>query len=106
MNQDRFDPQRFFRDAWKAVKIVRPVHFSLFTFGESILPYFLVCGDPSPESPVSVTRGDVRIKRPTIITPDSLRPELQGFFEDAEEEGAISLLLARSQREIRHRCGL
>ena len=95
MNFERFDPQRFFREAWESVRIARPVRFSLFTFGESVLPYFLVCGESAAESPVFVTKGDVRIKRPTIITPDRMRPELQGFFEDAEEEGAVSLLLAR-----------
>jgi hypothetical protein len=96
MSYERFDPQRFLREAWDSVQIARPVRFSLFTFGETILPYFLVCGESAPESPISVTKGDVRIKRPTIITPDRMRPELQGFFEDAAEEGAVSLLLART----------
>jgi hypothetical protein len=96
MDFERFDALRFLREAWGSVQIVRPVRFSLFTFGETVLPYFLVCGESESPSPVSVTKGDVRVKRPTIITPDRMRPELCGFFEDAEEEGAVSLLLART----------
>ncbi len=98
MNFDRFDQQRFFRKAWEAVGIARPVHMSLFTFGESVLPYFLVCGKSQPSSPVSVTKGEVCIQRPRIITPGSDRPELQGFFEDGQEEGMIEFLLARTAR--------
>ncbi len=45
-----FDQQHEFRRAWEAVHIARPVHYSLFTFGESELPYFLVCAAPEPDS--------------------------------------------------------
>lgn len=95
---DDIDPEEEFRSAWEAVNIARPVHYSLFTFGESELPYYLVCGDSTPGTTVSITKGEVRIKRPTIITPDSSRPEFQGFFEDREEEGFVEFLLARTAR--------
>ena len=44
MDFDEFNPEKMFYEAWEAVAIVRPVHYSLFTFGETVLPYFLVCG--------------------------------------------------------------
>lgn len=91
-----FELHRKFRDAWEATSIARPVHYSLFTFGESVLPYFLVCDASQPGARVSVTKGEVRITRPTIITPDTARPEFQNFFEDRQEEGIVEFLLARS----------
>lgn len=96
MDFDDYEEIRQFRDAWDATSIARPVHYSLFTFGESVLPYFLVCDAPQPGNRVSVTKGEVRITRPTIITPDTARPEFQNFFEDRREEGIVDVLLARS----------
>ncbi|OHB80577.1 MAG: hypothetical protein A2W31_15575 [Planctomycetes bacterium RBG_16_64_10] len=98
MDFQEFDKQRQFRAAWAAVAIARPVHFTLFTFGESQLPYYLVCGGPEGRNPVTVTRGEIRIERPVIITPDSARPELRDFFEDTEQEGMAQFLLARTAR--------
>jgi hypothetical protein len=85
-----------FRAAWDAVRIARPVSLGLFTFGESELPYFLVLPTGVPKTPISVKRGEVRVTRPMIITPDNAPPELQNFFEDHGEELAASHLLARS----------
>jgi hypothetical protein len=96
-----FDPQRRFRQAWEAVRIARPVHYSLFTFGESELPYFLVCGGKDPVSPVSITRGEVRITRPLIITPDNVRPEFRNFF-DGDEEGAVADLIMERTAAFSH----
>ncbi len=93
---DDFEQQRQFQEAWEAVEIVRPVQFSLFTFGESALPYYLVCGDSAPGETVSVTRGEVRIKRPVIITPENARGEFRNFFENDEERGVGEFLLARN----------
>lgn len=98
MNFEEFDAERHFRAAWESIKIARPVTFSLFTFGETVLPYYLVCGDSTPGKTVSVTRGEVRIKRPTIITPQNARPEFQGFFEDSEEEGFVEFVLSRTAK--------
>lgn len=92
---DLEDEHRF-RRAWNAVQIARPVRVSLFTFGETQLPYFLVCEGTEPGVQVSITRGEVRIKRPVIITPNNAPPDLEGFFDNAEEEGLAQFLLARS----------
>jgi len=95
MSFDELEREHRFREAWNAVQIERPVHNSLFTFGESVLPYFLVCGASQPRSTVSITRGEVKIARPTIITPGDARPEFQNFFENSDEEGFVEFLLAR-----------
>jgi hypothetical protein len=84
-----FEQQARFRQAWEAVRIARPVSYSLFTFGASELPYFLVSDAKKPHAQVSITRGEVRVTRPLIITPDNARPEFLNFFE-ADEEGAVA----------------
>ena len=96
MNFDEFEQEHRFREAWQAISIERSVHYSLFTFGESVLPYFLILGASKPKATVSLTRGEVRIARPTIITPGNVRPEFENFFEDPQDEGIVEFLLARS----------
>lgn len=91
-----FEEERFLRDAWDSVQIARPVAYSLFTFGESVLPYFLVCGASKRGETVSIRQGDVRITRPRIITPDTVHSEFRNFFEEADEERMIEFLLART----------
>jgi hypothetical protein len=94
-----FDPEAYFRAAWESVRIARPVEYTLFTFGESELPYFLVVDASEPRQPVSVTQGEVRITRPMIVTPHNARPEFLHFFESAEEhefEGMIDFLMTRT----------
>ena len=93
---DELDDEMRFRDTWEAVQIVRPVHYSLFTFGESELPYFLVCDRAVDGDTVSVTRGEVRITRPTIITPDNARPEFRNFFGAQEDDSIVEFLMTRS----------
>ena len=73
------DESRFMR-AWHAVEIARPVQLGLFTFDVSDLPYFLVCGGKKTGAIVRVTKGEVKISRPLIITPDNMRPEFEDFF--------------------------
>ncbi len=92
---DEFDEQRFI-EIWTAVQIERPVNFSLFTFGDQNLPYFLVCGAPQRGSTVSIRKGEVRITRPMIITPDRMEPEFQNFFEEQEEAELAAFLLSRT----------
>jgi hypothetical protein len=84
------------RRAWDEVQIARAVPYALFTFGESQLPYFLVVGARKTGGTVSVAKGEVRIARPLIITPDNAAPELQDFFESDDESDAVRFLLARS----------
>ena len=98
MGFSEFERERRFREAWSAVEIVRPVQFSLFTFGETLLPYYLVRGEKGSDSPVSVTRGEVRINRPMIITAENARPEFRNFFEDTEQEGVAEFLFVRTAR--------
>jgi hypothetical protein len=96
MNFDPHDRERLFYEAWNAVRIARPVQYSLFTFGESVLPYFLVCGAARPGATVSVTQGEVRVTRPTIITPGNMQPEFRNFFEGREDGEIVRFLLSRT----------
>ncbi len=93
---DGFGNERRFRAAWDAVEIVRPVRYSLFTFGASDLPYFLVLSGLGADKTVSITKGEVKITRPLIITPDNAQPEFQDFFEDSDDEDLAQFILARS----------
>ncbi len=90
------EQQRRFRMAWDAVQIARPVHYALFTFGESTLPYFLVCAAAQPGGMVALRQGEVKIDRPLIVTPDNARPEFSNFFENPDEEDVVEFLLART----------
>ncbi|MBI3861950.1 MAG: hypothetical protein HY290_08635 [Planctomycetia bacterium] len=89
MNFSEFEDRRRFQQAWEAVRIARAVEYSLFTFGTSDLPYFLVCDARPPQQTVTITRGDVRITRPLIITPDNVHPEFRNFFEN-DDEGLLA----------------
>ena len=93
---DDYAMQRRFRDAWDAVQIARPVHYTLFTFGESVLPYILVCQATPPQQTVSITRGEVRITRPLIITAENARPEFENFFERQEDGAVADFLMSRT----------
>jgi hypothetical protein len=93
---DDFDHERRMHEAWHAVQIERPVDYSLFTFGETVMPYYLVLGENRTKDLVKVRKGDVRVARATIITPDSFRPDFQNFFDDADFADMVEFLLARS----------
>ena len=73
------------------------VQYTLFTFGESELQYILVVDSEQPRQPVSVMRGEVKITRPVIITPNNASPDFEHFFEDGDEySGMIDFLMMRS----------
>lgn len=91
-----FDQEQHFREAWEAVRIARNPPYTLFTFGESVLPYCLVCGASESGATVTVARGDVRIARPMILTPYDVDPEFRNFFDDPEGNQMIDFLLART----------
>jgi hypothetical protein len=96
MNSDPFNSEHRFRELWDAVQIVRPVPYTLFTFGASDLLYYLVvAADPSQEL-VQVSQGKVTVTRPMIITPYDAPPELKNFFEDGEYEGLFDFMLTRT----------
>src|SRR2546423_658628 len=101
MNFSDFEDQHRFQQAWEAVRIVRPVHYSLFTFGTSDLPYILVCDARPPQQTVTIRRGDVRITRPLIITPDNIHPEFHNFFEN-DEEGTLAAFLMQRMAAFSH----
>ena len=92
---DYSDERRFFT-AWESVKIVRGVRYSLFTFGQSDLPYYLVLSGSNPDHAVSVTQGDVKITRPLIIRPEDSPPEFENFFEDANDENLAQFVMSRT----------
>ncbi|MEZ6056563.1 MAG: hypothetical protein R3C01_07650 [Planctomycetaceae bacterium] len=96
MSFPSFDPDAEFRSAWESVRVARGVSVGLFTFGASELPYFLVTDAEHPNEPVEVTRGDINITRPLIVTPNNTRPEFRNFFEGPEHESLIDFLLART----------
>lgn len=96
MSPDSFPPSERWRKLWNSVAIARPVHYSLFTFGETELPYWLVQDADREKTPVRIARGEVRVTRPLIITPQNAQPEFQDFFEDSETAGMAEFLLARS----------
>jgi len=96
MAPDPFRSPDRLRKIWESVRIARPVHYSLFTFGESELPYWLVQDSEKERTPVRIARGEVRVTRPLIITPDNVRPEFENFFENEEFSGMVEFLLARS----------
>ncbi|MBS0203188.1 MAG: hypothetical protein JSS49_09845 [Planctomycetes bacterium] len=93
---DDFEHERRFQAAMEAVQIARPVHYSLFTFGQSDLPYLLVLSGLGEDKTVSVTRGEVKITRPLIITPDNVSPEFQDFFENADDASLAQFALSRT----------
>jgi hypothetical protein len=92
---DDFSNERRFRAAWESVKIVRESRFSLFTFGDTDLPYFLILSGINVDQAISLVRGNVKITRPMIIRPDDY-PELENFFEDSDENDLARFVLARS----------
>lgn len=93
---DELDRERRFREMWEAVRIERPVRYALFTFGETVLPYYLVLGARTGRESVSITRGEVRVTRPRIITPGDCHPEFRNFFENGDDQGIVQFLLART----------
>lgn len=79
---------------WNAVRIERSIPYTLFTFGQTELPYYLVVAAANAGEPVGVTKGEVSITRPAILTPDNVEPEFQGFFEQ-DGDNVAQFLLAR-----------
>ena len=96
MNFYDYEQEEEFRRAWDAVEIARNVRHSLFTFGDSDLPYYLVMAASGTNELVKLRKGQVNIARPMIITPESHHPEFENFFEENEDDQIIQFLLARS----------
>jgi hypothetical protein len=93
---DEFEQFQRFSAAWSAVRIERSVEYSLFTFGDSELPYYLVTSSSGKESLVRIRRGQVTISRARIITPETMHPQFRNFFEEHEEDGLTRFLMSRT----------
>lgn len=96
MNFHDFEQERHFRELWDSVAIVRTVPYTLFTFGTSDLPYYLVVDSARPNQPVQLSRGTVKVARPLIVTPYNAAPEFRNFFEEGETAGMIDFLISRT----------
>lgn len=96
MNFHDFEEEQRFRKLWDAVSIEREVPYSLFTFGVSDLPYYLIVDAKQAGQLVEVSRGEVTVNRPSIITPYNAQPELRNFFEDEEQFGIVDFIMSRS----------
>lgn len=90
-----FEDEAYFRRMWGAVRIERNIEYTLFTFGDSELPYYLVCYPDKQGGLVKVRKGEVKIAKPLILTPDSMGPEFRDFFEENEDESIVNFMLAR-----------
>ena len=93
---EEYEQEAHFRRMWDTVRIERRVTYSLFTFGDSDLPYYLVTPQTGDEDTVRIRRGQVTISRARIITPDNMRPEFRDFFEEHEEHCFAYFLMARA----------
>jgi len=91
-----FEREEFFHKMWESVRIERGVEYSLFTFGDSELPYFLVTPADNENHTVAVRQGQVTITRARILTPDNMQPEFRNFFESQEEFGAAEFMMSRT----------
>lgn len=91
-----YEDESHFRRLWSSVRIERNIEYTLFTFGDSDLPYYLVCAPDKQGGMVKVRKGEVKIARPLILTPDNMHPEFRDFFEEQDgDEGIIDFMLAR-----------
>lgn len=96
MDFNHHDREHLYRKLWESVSIARTVPYTLFTFGDSDLEYYLIVDAHQPREPVEVSRGSVKVSRPLLITPNSMQPEFQNFFDEDEFGEMIDFLLART----------
>ena len=80
-----------FEYAWKNTKIIRHVERSLFTFGDSTLPYYIVAEAILNKNHTVVREGEVVVKRPMVYTPYADSPVFEGFG-DKEKESAFFII--------------
>lgn len=96
MDMHDYESEQRFRKLWSSVSIERTVPYSLFTFGVSDLPYYLVTAPEQPGELVEVKQGEVTVNRPNIITPYNAAPEFKNFFEDDDFFGMADFVMSRS----------
>lgn len=96
MDFSQFNQEQRFRSMWNSVRIVRPIPYTLFTFGDTDLQYFLVEEPDAPMGMVKVSRGKVDITRPLLITPYNSPPEFRNLWEDQEFSEMVDFLMSRT----------
>lgn len=96
MDFSNFNLEEQLRKLWFSTCIARDVSYSLFTFGNSDLPYYLVEDAKAAGDLVTLHEGQVAVSRPKIITPFNEGPEFEGFFDDSGQERMFSVLLSRT----------
>ena len=74
-----------FEQAWGETEIIRSAHRTLFTFGDTRLPYIIVSESLVNKPDVVVREGEMVIKRPVIISADSGHPLFSGFGDKDKE---------------------
>lgn len=84
-----FEAERQFQRLMDRIKLARGVSRTLFTFGDSEIPYLLVF-PPGDDGQAEVRPGRVKVSRPTILTPSS-EPEFFGLFEEMADEAGVDL---------------
>ena len=86
---DPFSAQRQLELLMEQITVARPVTRSLFTFGDTEMPYVLIL-KPGQDGQAEVVAGEIKVTRPTILTPDR-QPEFFGFFEELAAEAGGEL---------------
>ena len=86
---DPFAQQRRLAELMERIELPRPVRRSLFTFGDTDLPYVLII-EPGRDGQAELVAGTVKVTRPTILTPDS-QPQFFGFFEELADQAGVDL---------------
>lgn len=76
-----------FEYVWKNTEVLKPAERTLFTFGDTGLPYVLVAKSLLREGDTVVREGEVITKRPLVLKPYANHPFFEGFGEHEEEMG-------------------
>lgn len=96
MDFSEFNLEEQLRKLWFSTRIARDVSYTLFTFGNSDLPYYLVEDAKVDGGLVQLHEGRVSVSRPRIITPFADEPAFDGFFDDDQQQQMFKVLLSRT----------
>ena len=76
-----------FEYVWKNTEILKVAERTLFTFGDTGLPYLFLARSLTKDTDTVVREGEVTVKRPLVIKPHPDHPIFEGFGEHEEELG-------------------
>ena len=76
-----------FEYVWKNTEILKVAERTLFTFGDTGLPYLFIARSLTKGTDTVVREGEVTVKRPLVIKPHPDHPMFEGFGEYEEELG-------------------